>query len=156
MFDGLRTEGLVAPLLLWTPWICGLMMVPMKLPGIFRGADIALINNIDIGVLLCHDNCCTQITFPHLLSALPKYVFLSQSSTSVLVGMGLVHVQVLHVRQTIFPTIYFFFSPLTWIYSHSINIMTPFVQCDAKEFQGLEFLLRKLGKIFLSTGIYFP
>lgn len=80
--------------------------MPLKLPGICRGAESALIsNNTDIGILLCHGTCCTQIAFPQLLSALPKYVLLSQSPTSGLAGVGLLRVQVLYVRQTLFPTI---------------------------------------------------
>lgn len=50
----------------------------------------------------------------------------------------------------------FLFSPLTWTHSHSINIMTPFVQWDVKEFRGLALLLNKSGTIFFKHWYLFP
>lgn len=110
--------------------------------------ELPFSDNNYIGISRCHGVCYTEITFPKLLPALPKYAHLSLSLPSVLVDMGLIMCTWYMLDRPCFQQSVFLFSPFTWTHSHTINIMVPFVQYDVKEFQGLELFLNKSETIF--------
>lgn len=96
-------------------------------------------------LIASHLACFTQITFPNFLPALKSMC--SFLVTSPCAGRrGTQHVYMLD--RPFFQQSVFLFTPFTWTCSHTINIMAPFVQNDAKEFQGLDLFLNKSETVF--------